>query len=60
MTEATTVSPTFAGTDKSMSFETGRMAGLAGGAVMAQIGRSTVLVTATGPSPPVLGRTSSP
>mgnify|MGYP001164063633 CR=1 FL=1 len=52
MTEATTVSRTFAGTDKSMSFETGRMAGLAGGAVMAQIGRSTVLVTATGAKSP--------
>ena len=47
MTEAPTVSRTFAGTDKSMSFATGRMAGLAGGAVMAQSGRSTVLVTAT-------------
>ena len=52
MTEATTVSCTFSGTDKTMSFETGRMAGLAGGAVLAQIGRSTVLVTATGAKSP--------
>jgi polyribonucleotide nucleotidyltransferase len=52
MTEETTVSRTFAGTDKTMSFETGRLAGLAGGAVLAQIGRSTVLVTATGAKSP--------
>ena len=52
MTEATTVSCTFSGTEKTMSFETGRMAGLAGGAVLAQIGRSTVLVTATGAKSP--------
>ena len=52
MTEATTVSCTFAGTDKTMSFETGRMAPLAGGSVLAQIGRSTVLVTATGAKSP--------
>ena len=37
MTEATTVSCTFSGTDKTMSFETGRMAGLAGGAVLAPV-----------------------
>ena len=44
MTEATTVSCTFSGTEKTMSFETGRLAGLAGGAVLAKIGRSTVLM----------------
>ncbi len=52
MTEATTVSCTFSGTEKTMSFETGRMAPLAGGAVLAKIGRSTVLVTATGAKSP--------
>ena len=52
MTEATNVTCTFSGTDKTMSFETGRLAGLAGGAVLAQIGRSTVLVTATGAKSP--------
>ncbi|HAQ22285.1 MAG TPA: polyribonucleotide nucleotidyltransferase [Acidimicrobiaceae bacterium] len=52
MTEATNVARTFSGTDKTMSFETGRLAGLAGGAVLAQIGRSTVLVTATGAKSP--------
>ena len=52
MSEAKTVSHTFDGTDKTMSFETGRMAGLAGGAVLAQLGRSTVLVTATGARSP--------
>ncbi len=52
MTEPTTVSRTFAGTEKTMSFETGRLAGLAGGSVLAQIGRSTVLVTATGARTP--------
>ena len=52
MTEATNVTRTFSGTDKTMSFETGRLAGLAGGAVLAQIGRSTVLVTATGAKSP--------
>ncbi len=52
MTEATTVSCTFGGTEKTMSFETGRMAPLAGGSVLAKIGGSTVLVTATGAKSP--------
>jgi len=52
MTSAQTFSHTFSGTDKTMSFETGRLAGLAGGAVLARIGDSTVLVTATGAKSP--------
>ena len=52
MSEATTLSHTFSGTEKTMSFETGRLASLAGGAVLAQLGRSTVLVTATGSRSP--------
>ena len=51
-TEVQTVSCTFSGTEKTMSFETGRLAGLADGAVLAKIGRSTVLVTATGSRSP--------
>ena len=51
-TEVKTVSCTFSGTEKTMSFETGRLAGLADGAVLAKIGRSTVLVTATGSRSP--------
>ena len=47
-TEVKTVSCTFSGTEKTMSFETGRLAGLADGAVLAKIGRSPVLVTAPG------------
>ena len=34
--------------DKIMSFETGKLAGLAGGAVMAGLGNTRILVTATG------------
>ena len=48
MNKVTSVSHTFSGTDKTISFETGRLAGLAGGSVFAQLGRSTVLMTATG------------
>ena len=33
--------------DKTLSFETGKLAGLADGAVVARLGNTTVLVTAT-------------
>jgi polyribonucleotide nucleotidyltransferase len=52
MSNPQSVSHTFSGTDKTISFETGRLAGLAGGAVLAQLGNSTVLVTATGAKSP--------
>ena len=48
MTTIQSVSHTFSGTEKTISFETGRLAGLAGGAVLARLGNTTVLVTATG------------
>ncbi len=48
MTTIQSVSHTFSGTEKTISFETGRLAGLAGGAVLARLGDTTVLVTATG------------
>ena len=60
MTEVKTVSRTFSGSDKTMSFEVGRLAGLADGAVLAQIGRSTVLVTATGARSPRPGASFFP
>ncbi len=48
MGEAITVSGPISGTtDKQMTFETGRMAALAGGAVLARLGRTEILVTAT-------------
>ena len=48
MGETITVSSPIGGTDdKQMSFETGRLAALAGGAVLARLGRTEVLVTAT-------------
>ncbi len=52
MNNPQSVSHTFSGTDKTVSFETGRLAGLAGGAVLAQLGDTTVLVTATGAKSP--------
>jgi len=48
MNEPISVSHTFSGTEKTITFGTGRLAGLAGGAVLSQLGNSTVLVTATG------------
>ncbi len=48
MTTIQSVSHTFTETEKTISFETGRLAGLAGGAVLARLGDTTVLVTATG------------
>ena len=47
MAEAITVSGPVAGTDKTLSFETGKLAGQADGAVVARIGDTMVLVTAT-------------
>jgi polyribonucleotide nucleotidyltransferase len=52
MSNPQTVSHTFSGTEKTVSFETGRLAGLAGGSVLAQLGDTTVLVTATGAKSP--------
>ncbi|MBC8365350.1 MAG: polyribonucleotide nucleotidyltransferase [Actinobacteria bacterium] len=52
MSNPQSVSHTFSGTEKTVSFETGRLAGLAGGAVLAQLGDTTVLVTATGAKSP--------
>ncbi len=50
MAEPTVVSRTFTGCEdnKKVSFETGKLAGLAGGAVLASQGDTRVLVTATG------------
>jgi polyribonucleotide nucleotidyltransferase len=48
MAEAISVSEPIEGTDRTLSFETGRLAGQAGGAVTVQIGNTIVLVTATG------------
>ena len=48
MNKPISVSHTFSGTEKTISFETGRLAGLAGGAVLSQLGQSIVLMTATG------------
>ncbi|MCY3926325.1 MAG: polyribonucleotide nucleotidyltransferase, partial [bacterium] len=53
MGEAITVSSPIGGTeDKQMSLETGRMAALAGGAVLGRLGRTEVLVTATASESP--------
>ena len=54
MAESTVVSRTFTGCDelKKVSFEAGKYAGLAGGAVMASQGDTRVLVTATGATKP--------
>ena len=48
MNQPTRMSCEFSGSGgKTMSFETGKLAGLADGAVLAQLGETTVLVTAT-------------
>ncbi len=52
MAEAITVSGQISGTDKTLSFEAGKLAGLANGAVTARIGNTQVLVTATASSKP--------
>jgi polyribonucleotide nucleotidyltransferase len=46
MAEATTSAP-IAGTEKTISFETGKLAGLADGAVLVRLGDTAILVTAT-------------
>ncbi len=48
MAEAISVARSVSGSDKTISLETGKLAGLAGGAVVARIGDTVVLVTATG------------
>ena len=52
MADAISVSGPISGTDKTISFETGKLAGLANGAVTARIGDTQVLVTATASSKP--------
>ncbi|HEV2361070.1 MAG TPA: polyribonucleotide nucleotidyltransferase, partial [Acidimicrobiales bacterium] len=47
MADAITVSAPISGTDRSLSFETGKLAGQADGAVVARVGDTMVLVTAT-------------
>ncbi|MCU1495985.1 MAG: Polyribonucleotide nucleotidyltransferase [Acidimicrobiaceae bacterium] len=47
MADAITVSAPISGTDRTLSFETGKLAGQADGAVVARIGDTIVLVTAT-------------
>jgi polyribonucleotide nucleotidyltransferase len=47
MAEAITASSAVSGTDKTLSFETGKLAGQADGAVTVRIGDTVVLVTAT-------------
>ncbi len=47
MADAITVSGPISGTDRTLSFETGKLAGQADGAVLARIGDTVVLVTAT-------------
>jgi polyribonucleotide nucleotidyltransferase len=47
MAEAITVSGPVSGTDRTLSFETGKLAGQADGAVVARLGDTMVLVTAT-------------
>ena len=47
MADATKVAGAISGTENTLSFETGKLAGLADGAVVAQIGETVVLVTAT-------------
>ena len=47
MAEAISVSAPISGTDRSLSFETGKLAGQADGAVVARLGDTVVLVTAT-------------
>jgi polyribonucleotide nucleotidyltransferase len=52
MAEAISVSGSVSGTDKSLSFETGKLAAQAGGAVTVRIGDTVVLMTATGAKKP--------
>ena len=52
MADAISVSGPISGTDKTISFETGKLAGLSNGAVIAKIGSTQVLVTATASSKP--------
>ena len=47
MADAITVSAPISGTDRTLSFDTGKLAGQADGAVVARIGDTIVLVTAT-------------
>src|SRR5579872_4593465 len=47
MADAITVSGTISGTDRTLSFETGKLAGQADGAVLGRIGDTMILVTAT-------------
>src|ERR1700691_1155771 len=47
MADAITVSAPISGTERTLSFETGKLAGLADGAVVGRIGDTMVLVTAT-------------
>jgi polyribonucleotide nucleotidyltransferase len=47
MAQAVTVSGPISGTDRTLSFETGRLAGQADGAVVGRLGDTMVLVTAT-------------
>src|SRR5580704_17822158 len=47
MAEAISVSGPISGTDRSITFETGKLANLADGAVLARIGDTIVLATAT-------------
>ncbi len=47
MADAITVSAPISGTDRTLSFETGKLAGQADGAVVARLGDTVVLVTAT-------------
>ena len=47
MAKAVTVSGPISGTDRTLSFETGKLAGQADGAVVGRIGDTTVLVAAT-------------
>jgi len=47
MADAITVSAPISGTDRTISFESGKLAGLADGAVVVRVGDTMVLVTAT-------------
>jgi polyribonucleotide nucleotidyltransferase len=47
MADAATVSGAISGTDRTLSFETGKLAGQADGAVVGRIGDTMILVTAT-------------
>ena len=51
MADPITVSAPISGTDQTLSFETGKLAIQSQGAVVAQIGRTTVLVTANASAP---------